>query len=55
MPRTENMVQRRRVYDEHCKARAAKDTRKVVVIADEGKSEGHPKLALDGEHLPTGR
>jgi len=47
------MVQRRRIDNEHRKARAAKDTGKVVGVADERKAEGDLELALDGEHLRT--
>jgi len=45
------MVQRRRIDNEHRQARAAKDTGKVVGVADERKAEGDLELALDGEHI----
>jgi len=48
---TENAVQRRRVDDKHCKARAAKNSRKVVVVAYERKTEGNLELALDREYI----
>lgn len=48
---TEYMVQRRRIDNEHCKARAAKYTGKVVGVADERKAEGDLELALDSEHI----
>jgi len=44
-------MQRWRIDNEHRKARAAKDTGKVVVVANERKAKRNLELALDSEHL----
>jgi len=45
------MMQGGRIDNEHRKARAAKDTGKVVVVANERKAKGNLELALDSEHV----
>jgi hypothetical protein len=48
---TKDLVQRRCVNNEHCKAGTAEDTRKIVVVADERPTERDSKLAFHGKHL----
>ena len=51
MLHTEDVVQRRRVDDEHSETGTTNDTGKIPVIADKGKAEGDFELAFHREHV----